>query len=168
MTTSPEGEQKTPTFGELLRSPVLLLAFGFGSGLVPKAPGTAGTLVGVALYLLMQPLSLPVYLTVLLVVAGGGILICSLASERLGVHDHSGIVLDEIAGYLLTMMFASPGWGAVIVGFLLFRVFDILKPWPVIWLDCNVKGGMGIMLDDLAAGVGAGGLLVLLQLTGVI
>ena len=146
-----------------MRNPLHLLAFGFGSGLAPKAPGTFGTLAALPIYLLMQDLSLPVYLG--LVVAGSllGIWICGRTSRDLGVHDHGGIVWDEIIGYLLTMAFAPPGWVWWLVGFVLFRFFDILKPWPIRWLDRQVAGGFGIMLDDLLAGVFAGIVMLLLE-----
>jgi phosphatidylglycerophosphatase A len=146
-----------------MRNPLHLLAFGFGSGLAPKAPGTFGTLVAVPIYLLMEGLSLPIYLG--LVVAGSlvGIWICGRTSRDLGVHDHGGIVWDEIIGYLLTMALAPPGWIWLLVGFLLFRFFDILKPWPIRWLDQQVAGGVGIMLDDLLAGVYAGLVILLLE-----
>jgi phosphatidylglycerophosphatase A len=146
-----------------MRNPLHLLAFGFGSGLAPKAPGTFGTLVALPLYLLMQGLPLPVYLG--LVVAGFliGIWLCGRTSADLGVHDHGGIVWDEIIGYLLTMAFAPSGWIWLVVGFLLFRFFDILKPWPIRWFDRRVPGGFGIMLDDLLAGVYAGLVILLLE-----
>ncbi|MES9836084.1 MAG: phosphatidylglycerophosphatase A [Candidatus Thiodiazotropha sp.] len=149
-----------------MRKPTHLLAFGFGSGLLPKAPGTYGTLVGVPLYLLMQPLPLLSY--ILLVALGfvAGLWLCQRAVEDLGVHDHSGIVWDEIVGYLAAMAFAPPGWIWIVIGFLLFRLFDIFKPWPIRWIDRRVKGGLGIMLDDLAAGIYSAGVISLLNLTG--
>ncbi|MBT3048326.1 MAG: phosphatidylglycerophosphatase A [Candidatus Thiodiazotropha sp. (ex Clathrolucina costata)] len=149
-----------------MRKPTHLLAFGFGSGLLPKAPGTYGTLVGVPLYLLMQPLPLLSY--ILLVALGfvAGLWLCQRAAEDLGVHDHSGIVWDEMVGYLAAMAFAPPGWIWIVIGFLLFRLFDIFKPWPIRWIDRRVKGGLGIMLDDLAAGIYSAGVISLLNLTG--
>jgi phosphatidylglycerophosphatase A len=146
-----------------MRNPIHLLAFGFGSGLAPKAPGTFGTLVALPLYLVMQGLPLPAYLGLLVVGFLFGIWICGRTSEDLGVHDHGGIVWDEIIGYLLTMAFAPPGWIWLLIGFLLFRFFDILKPWPIRWFDRRVPGGFGIMLDDLLAGVYAGVVILLLE-----
>ena len=146
-----------------MRNPLHLLAFGFGSGLAPKAPGTFGTLVAVPLYLLMQGMTLPLYLGLVLAGTLLGFWICGRTSRDLGVHDHGGIVWDEIVGYLLTMAVAPPGWLWVLVGFLLFRFFDILKPWPIRWLDQKVAGGVGIMLDDLLAGVYAGLVMLLLE-----
>jgi phosphatidylglycerophosphatase A len=91
-----------------------------------------------------------------------GITICGQAASRLGVHDHPGIVWDEIVGYLVTMAFAPSGWLWIGLGFVLFRLFDIVKPWPIRWCDRQVGGGLGIMLDDLLAGVLSAALLQLL------
>lgn len=143
------------TAARVLRDPVLLLAFGFGSGLAPKAPGTAGTLAAVPLYLLLTPLSAVGYLAVVLVVALAGIWICGSASRKLGSHDHPGIVWDEFAGFLVTMIPASGSWISLVAGFVLFRLFDIWKPWPIRVADRNIGGGLGIMLDDLLAGIPA-------------
>ena len=149
----------------LLRHPVDLLALGFGSGLVPRAPGTAGTLVAMPLYLLLQPLALTVYMPLVALLFLAGIPICAHTARRLGVHDHPGIVWDEIVGYLVTMTFAPPGWQWVAAGFVLFRLFDILKPWPIRWFDRKVAGGFGIMVDDLLAGIAAAAVLYLLVIT---
>lgn len=148
----------------LLRHPLDLLALGFGSGLLPKAPGTAGTAVAIPFYLLLQGLDWTLYaaLTALLFVAG--IAICAHTAARLGVHDHPGIVWDEIVGYLVTMYMAPPGWMWIGIGFVLFRCFDVLKPWPIRWFDRYVHGGFGIMLDDLVAGLFAAAVLQLLAL----
>jgi phosphatidylglycerophosphatase A len=149
---------------KLLLHPVNFLAFGFGSGLVPRAPGTAGTLVAIPLYYLLQTfsLSLTSYLVLLVALFLAGIPICAHAARRLGVHDHPGIVWDEIVGYLITMTLAPSGWMWVVLGFVLFRFFDIVKPWPIRWLDRKVGGGFGIMVDDLLAGVFAAAVLQLL------
>jgi len=133
-------------------NPVHFLAFGFGSGLAPWAPGTFGTLAGVLLYLPLSRLSAPIYGLVTLAVILVGFWICDRSSRLLGVHDHPGIVWDEIAGYLVTMILAPSGWLWMLAGFALFRLFDILKPPPIGWLDRRVGGGLGIMLDDLVAG----------------
>lgn len=133
-------------------SPVHFLAFGLGSGLAPFAPGTFGTLAAVLLYLPMQSLSLLSYCIMVAVVCVVGIWICGRSSEMLGVHDHGGIVWDEFAGYFITMIAAPAGWQWIIVGFVLFRFFDIIKPWPIKWADTKVEGGLGIMLDDILAG----------------
>lgn len=146
--SSPESLPK-PDIG----NPVHLLAFGFGAGCSPFAPGTMGTLLAVGVYLPLSLLPLPVYGLMLAVIVVLGIWLCGRAARDLGVHDHPGIVWDEIAGYLLTMLAAPTGWIWVLFGFVLFRLFDIWKPWPINWLDRRVAGGLGIMLDDLVAGV---------------
>jgi phosphatidylglycerophosphatase A len=145
-----------------LRQPAAFLALGFGSGLVPVAPGTAGTLVAVPLYLLLQGLAVPVYLTVTVLLFLAGIPLCAATARRLGVHDHPAIVWDEVVGYLVTMTAAPAGWPWVLAGFVLFRLFDIAKPWPISWCDRHVHGGTGIMLDDLLAGIMAAVVLQLL------
>ncbi|MCU7802969.1 MAG: phosphatidylglycerophosphatase A [Candidatus Thiodiazotropha sp. (ex Lucinoma borealis)] len=147
-----------------MRKPMHLLAFGFGSGLMPKAPGTFGTLVGIPLYLVIEPLPQSYYLMLVLLAFVAGIWICQKTSDDLGVHDHGGIVWDEIVGYLVTMAFAPAGWVWILVGFLLFRLFDIVKPWPIRWIDRKVDGGFGIMLDDLLAGIFAAVTMALLHL----
>ncbi len=146
---------------KVLSNPIHILAFGFGSGLAPFAPGTFGTLAAIPLYLLMQNLTLSAYLLVTGLVCVVGIWICGKSSDLLGVHDHSGIVWDEFAGYFITMIAAPAGWLWIVIGFVLFRLFDIWKPWPISILDKKVHGGFGIMIDDVLAGIFA---LVCLQL----
>jgi phosphatidylglycerophosphatase A len=136
----------------IFRDPVLFFAFGFGSGLSPVAPGTCGTLVAIPFFLLLQPLDLAVYVAIVTLAAGAGVWICSLASRSLGVHDFRGIVWDEIVGYWITMSGAPLSLQTVVTGFVLFRFFDIVKPWPIRVVDRAVGGGLGIMLDDVAAG----------------
>ncbi len=144
---------KTPTFKQLLKNPVHLLAFGFGSGLAKKGPGTAGTLMAVPIYYGLFQMGENVYLTSLVIISFVGIWICGKTADDIGVHDHGGIVWDEIAGFLLTMLWVSFSWLNVLLGFIYFRVFDILKPWPINLLDRHVKGGFGIMVDDILAGL---------------
>ena len=150
--TGMNSDNQQPPVKSVLTNPVHFLAFGLGSGLSPKAPGTMGTVAAIPFYLLMQPLSLPAYLAVLLVATLIGIWLCDKTSKDLGVHDHPGIVWDEFCGFWLTMIAAPAGWLWVLAGFTLFRVFDIVKPWPIRWLDEKVHGGLGIMVDDLLAG----------------
>jgi len=142
-----------PNWKTVLSNPIHLIAFGFGSGLAPKAPGTFGTLVAIPLYLLLEPLSLTNFLIVLIILSLVSFYIAGKSAQLLGVHDHGGIVIDEICGYLVTMALAPSGWQWIIIGFILFRIFDILKPWPINLLDKNVSGGIGIVLDDLMAGI---------------
>ena len=146
------------------RNPVHWLAFGLGSGLAPKAPGTFGTLAAVPLWWLLAQAPFWGYLLATVLVAVAGIGICGHTARALGVHDHAGIVWDEIAGYLVTMIAAPVSLWAAAAGFVLFRVFDIAKPWPIGWLDARVGGGTGIMADDLLAGVYAALVLQLLLL----
>jgi len=157
-----------PTFAQLLRSPTLMLAFGFGSGLSPKAPGTMGTLAAIPLWWLLAQLPLSTYLVVVLIAAVAGILICGRAADRLGVHDHGGIVWDEFVGFWIAMAALPVTWQSLILGFVLFRLFDILKPWPISWLDRRVSGGFGIMIDDVIAGLAAAGVITLLTASGLI
>lgn len=141
------------------RSPVQFLAFGFGSGLSPKAPGTVGTLAAVPIYFLVADWPLWAYSLLVLVAAFAGVWICQRASDQLQVHDHPGIVWDEFVGYWITM-WAVPAEGLwMVIGFAVFRVLDIAKPWPISHLDRQVKGGFGIMIDDILAGVMACGVL---------
>ncbi|MGB0899155.1 MAG: phosphatidylglycerophosphatase A [Psychrobium sp.] len=136
-----------------LKNPIHFLALGFGSGLAPKAPGTFGTLAALPLYFLMMHLSLPVFIALTLVITIVGFWICDIAAKDMQVHDHGAIVWDEVAGMLITMIAAPVGLLPLIVGFVLFRFFDIIKPWPIKLLDRHVKGGFGIMIDDVLAGV---------------
>lgn len=138
---------------DFLHHPVQFLAFGFGSGLVPRAPGTAGTLLAIPLYLLVCDWSLLHYSIFVLICALLGIWICGAASKQLQVHDHPGIVWDEFVGYWITMWAIPADWVWIIAGFLVFRVYDIVKPWPVSVLDKKVGGGLGIMIDDVLAGI---------------
>jgi phosphatidylglycerophosphatase A len=142
-----------PISPTLLRDPGHLLSLGFGSGLAPRAPGTFGTLVAVPVYLLCAQLPLVTYLSVVVAAFVLGVYLCGRTARALGVHDHPGIVWDEVVGYLLTMAWAPSGWLWVVLGFIFFRLFDILKPWPIRVLDRSVHGGLGIMIDDALAGV---------------
>ncbi|MRX28675.1 phosphatidylglycerophosphatase A [Kangiella sp. HZ709] len=145
----------------ILTDPIHFLAFGFGSGLLPKAPGTWGTLIAIPIWLLLSQLSLEYYLLATALLSVLGIWICGASSEKLGVHDHGGIVWDEICGFLVAMIAIPVTWYWLLLGFILFRFFDIMKPWPIKILDKKVKGGFGIMIDDIIAGALAA---VILQL----
>jgi len=137
----------------LLLNPVHLLSLGFGAGLSPAAPGTVGTLVAIPLYLALAQLPLPWYLAGVAIGFCAGIWLCGHTSKALGKHDHGGIVWDEIVGFWVTMIAAPPAWQWILLGFVLFRVFDIFKPWPVKTADRRMQGGLGIMFDDLLAGL---------------
>lgn len=135
-----------------LKNPIHFLALGFGSGLMPKAPGTFGTLAAIPVYYVLKDLSIIYYIASILILLIMGIFICQYTSRKLKVHDHPGIVIDEFVGYLITMIAVPFSWLWVFIGFILFRFFDILKPWPISWLDKKVSGGFGIMVDDVLAG----------------
>lgn len=137
----------------LMAHPAHFLALGFGAGLSPRAPGTVGSLAAIPLYALLSLSPAFWYWAWVGVALVAGVWICGVAGRALGVADHGGIVWDEIAAMLLVLPFAPPGWPGWLAAFVLFRVFDILKPWPIGWLDRRVEGGLGVMLDDvLAAG----------------
>jgi len=147
------------------RRPHHWIAFGLGAGLAPRAPGTFGTLAAVPLYLVLDAL-LPIwaYLGVTAALFAVGVWACGRTAADLGGEDPSAVVWDEVVGFLVTMTAAPPGWPWILAGFVLFRVIDIAKPWPVGWLDRQIAGGLGIMLDDLAAGALAWVLLTLAAL----
>lgn len=136
-----------------IKDPVVFLALGLGSGLSPVAPGTAGTLLTVPLVYFLQQQSLLIYLLATLFVLVTGSWICGYTARKLQVHDHSSIVYDEVAGFLITMIMVPAGWYWMFSGFVLFRFFDAIKPWPISWFDKNIDGGFGIMLDDVIAGL---------------
>lgn len=140
----------------ILHDPVHFIAFGFGTGLAPVAPGTFGTLAALPIFAVISGFGTPIYLIVCLALFGIGVAIAGRSARDLGLEDPSGIVIDEIIGFLVTLAAAPPSWTAVMLGFVLFRLFDIVKPWPISVLDRQVKGGLGIMLDDLVAGMAAG------------
>jgi len=144
-----------------MTDPVHILAFGFGTGLAPIAPGTVGSLLGVLLAWLTRDMGLTTELGVAAALFVAGIWICGESARRLGIHDHGGIVWDEICGMYLTLLVAPATISAWILGFLLFRAFDIVKPWPIRDLDHRLGGGLGIMLDDLVAALYAAVLLAL-------
>ena len=141
--------------------PVNFLAFGFGTGLAPVAPGTFGSIPGLLLFWVTLDLGLYVQLGIALALVVAGIAICGESARRIGVHDHGGIVWDEIAGMYITLFLAPTTTEGFLVAFLLFRVMDIVKPWPIRDLDHRIHGGLGIMLDDLVAALYAALLLAL-------
>lgn len=138
---------------KLLVNPVHFCSFGFGTGYSPYAPGTLGTVAGVLIYMFIQDLAIIHYLLVTLIFFVSGIMMCGYTTKALEIDDHPAIVWDEVVGYLITMCYAPSGWWWIVAGFVLFRFFDILKPWPVSLADKRIKGGIGIMLDDIIAGI---------------
>ena len=164
MTTSrSERSARAPLSAGLLRQPVHFLALGFGSGLAPVAPGTFGSLVGLALALVALHLGFAVAIGATVVVTVAGFWICGESARRLGVHDHPGIVWDEVAGMMITMLAAPRTWWGLLLAFGLFRLFDIWKPWPIREIDHGMRGGAGIMLDDVMAGFLAAIVLLLVR-----
>jgi len=153
--TSTDKSNVTPEQSTLrkvaLGTPSGLLAFGFGSGLSPFAPGTMGTLVAIPFIFALKSLGDPGFWIALLLLFFLGVVLCGHVSRKLGVHDHGGIVWDEMVGYWLSAAFVPLQWHWLLAAFLLFRFFDIYKPWPIRQLDRKVSGGFGIMIDDIVA-----------------
>lgn len=135
------------------------LAFGFGTGLAKKAPGTWGTFAGLVVMPLLYMLPLIWALVFIVLASIFGVWLCGRVADDLGVHDHGGIVWDEMVGIWMTLILLPNTWQWWVLGFVLFRVLDILKPWPISVLDRKVAGGLGIMVDDMLAGVIAAALL---------
>lgn len=129
------------------------VAFGFGSGLSPLAPGTAGTLIGIPVVFFFQFLPTVVALLGTLLIILLSVWLGGVVTRQIGIEDHPSIVIDEIAGYVLAMTMIPLAWWTVIAGFLIFRLLDIYKPPPIGWLDRNCTGGFGITVDDVVAGI---------------
>ena len=146
-----------------LRTPAGFLAFGFGSGLAGFAPGTMGTLVAVPFAFLMKQLPLLWFWPLLAALFLIGIYLCGVTAKRLGKHDPGGIVWDEMVGYWLTVAFIPAQWPWLLAAFILFRLFDILKPWPIRQSEKLFSGGLGIMVDDVLAALYAMGILAIFQ-----
>lgn len=167
-TSGPARAGKWSADPALMRDPVHLLAFGFGSGLSPYAPGTAGTLMAIPITLFVMQFGFVAHLGFVVFATLFGIYVCGESARRLGVHDHPGIVWDEITGFAVTMltvpMHSTVGGSRqlywVLAGFALFRLFDIWKPWPIREADHSLRGGLGIMLDDVIAGIFAAAILL--------
>lgn len=136
-----------------MKNPVHFCALGFGSGLIPLMPGTFGSLAAIPLILLLAPAGNVIFITATILSSIAGVYFCGKTATDMGVHDHGSIVWDEVAGMLLTFLFVPLSISTLIAGFVLFRIFDILKPWPIGPVDKTVHGGLGIMLDDILAGI---------------
>jgi phosphatidylglycerophosphatase A len=151
MTTSDETIVK-PGWRFLFSNPAHLFAFGFGSGLARKAPGTFGTMVAFPMYWLLAPrLSDYLFIAMLIAAFAIGVWVCGETGKALGETDYGGIVWDEIVAFVLVLFFTPPGWHWSLLAFVLFRFFDIVKPPPIRYFDSNWHGGLGVMFDDLLA-----------------
>ncbi len=137
------------------QKPVYFIAFGFGTGLSTLAPGTIGTLAALPIYALIYHLPPLFYGIICLLLFIGGVPLCGKVANDIGIDDYKGIVWDEVVGFLITLFLVPISMGTLIAGFLLFRLFDVVKPQPIRWIDKHVKGGLGIMLDDLLAAIPA-------------
>lgn len=164
MSTSAPSDRETPPATDsavdhypfppkIWKDPRCIIAFGFGAGAVPRVPGTLGTLIAVPLYWLLADLTVFWYVGTVTILFAIGVWVCGHVERILGTHDHPGIVWDEIVGYLVAMFLAPSGWLWVAIGFVLFRLFDIWKPFPIGWIEHRLRGGVGTMLDDLLAGI---------------
>ena len=136
-----------------MRNFLIQLATFFGVGRLPKAPGTFGTLAAIPLYLLMFQAGPIIYMILLLLLVPVGIAACEFYEQKNGGHDSQEIVIDEVVGFLITMVWLPMTWQAIVAGFLLFRLLDITKPLLIGYLDKKIQGGLGVMLDDIAAGI---------------
>ena len=151
MTISDEPIVK-PDWRFVFGKPEHFLAFGFGSGLAGKAPGTFGTLAAFPLYWYLSSKFTDYPFVIALIVAFSlGVWACGETGKALGEADYGGIVWDEIAAFMLVLFFTPPGWYWSLLAFLLFRLFDIVKPPPIRYFDSNWHGGLGVMFDDLLA-----------------
>jgi phosphatidylglycerophosphatase A len=144
---------KSPNVQFLLQHPAHFFGLGFGSGLAPKAPGTFGTLIGYPLFWLISVYALSTQLIIISALFLIGIYFCGVTGKALGVSDHGGIVWDEIVAMMLVLAFTPNQWQWWIVAFLLFRLFDIWKPFPIRQFDAKLKNGFGVMFDDLLAAI---------------
>lgn len=142
-----------PVPSAVWKNPLYFIAFGFGSGAVPFAPGTFGTLMAIPFYLVLRLLPLPYYLAFIVLFIIFTSWLCDRISRDTNTHDHPGMCIDEFAGFFVTMIAAPAGFYWILLGFVLFRLFDIIKPWPISYADKNIKGGFGMIFDDVLAGI---------------
>lgn len=142
-----------PIPDSIWKNPLHFIAFGFGTGAIPIAPGTFGTLIAIPFYLFLSTYSATFYLIATVIITIFSIWLCEKISLEINIHDHQGMCIDEVVGYLVTMLYAPYGWGWIILGFVLFRIFDIWKPWPIRQLDTKIRNGFGMIIDDVVAGI---------------
>jgi phosphatidylglycerophosphatase A len=142
-----------PDVAFMLSHPAHFLALGFGSGLSRYAPGTLGTLVALPLFMLLMMAPAATHLAILASLYLLGVWLCRVTGKNLGIADHGGIVWDEIVAMMLVLKYTPETWQWWLIAFLLFRLFDIWKPFPIRWFDRRLKGGFGVMFDDLLAAI---------------
>lgn len=151
-----------PVPGAVWTQPLYFIAFGLGAGAIPFAPGTFGTLMAIPFYLCLKQLPLLAYIIIVGLFCVFSMWLCARISRETGTQDHPGMCIDEFAGFFVTMIAAPSGFLWLILGFVLFRLFDIWKPWPIRFLDAHVHGGIGMVLDDIVAGLFACAIIQLL------
>jgi phosphatidylglycerophosphatase A len=147
------------------QDPFYFTAFGLGSGAMPFASGTFGTLMAIPFYLLLSPLPLLAYILFVIAFIAASSWLCQRISHEIHIHDHPGMCIDEFAGFFVTMINAPQGFQWIVLGFILFRLFDIWKPWPISYIDENIHGGFGMILDDVLAGIFA---MIIIQITRIV
>lgn len=139
-----------------MRGLIIVLASGFGTGYSPVASGTVGCLVGIPFFLALDPMrhvSVPLYLLTFVAAIAFACWVADHAERAFGEHDSGKIVIDEIVGYLASTLFVTPTVATVVVAFLIFRVLDVIKPWPAGAIDSGLQGGAGVVLDDVVSGL---------------
>lgn len=144
---------RLPSFRFLFSHPNHFISLGFGSGLAKKAPGTFGTLIGLPLFWLIAPYSIGQQLIIITALFVLGIYFCTFTGRALGIVDHGSIVWDEIVAIMLVLTFTPLQWQWWLAAFILFRLFDIWKPYPIHQLEAKFKNGFGVMFDDLLAAI---------------
>jgi len=149
--TAPTTPSSSPSV--LLRHPLGWIASGFGSGFSPRAPGTVGTAAALLPWLWLRALPLPYYALAIVIAFAIGVWASNWVVRRSGMQDPQVVVWDEFVGVWIALVAAPSGWIWMLAGFALFRLFDIWKPWPVSWADEKIGGGLGVMLDDVFAGI---------------
>ena len=143
-------------------NPIEFVACGFGVGAIPWMTGTFGAMLGVVFYLFLSRFSVLTYSIITLVLFIFGVVICDITSRRFDTCDHPATVWDEVVGFLFVMIAIPKIWYFILMGFVLFRIFDIWKPWPINWLEKNIRGGLGVMIDDIIAALYAWVVLIII------
>lgn len=146
---------RSPLQNISLKNPWHLIAVGFGSGLAPKAPGTWGSVASIPLCMILIYCPIYIQITVAILCFIIGTIAASITEKAMGMHDNSSIVIDEFDGMFISIIAFPQQWYLALLAFVLFRIFDILKPWPISLADEKIPGGLGVMVDDVLAGIGA-------------